>query len=248
MFNFFNKSKPSLLNIIPDGYVDIHSHVLPGIDDGAKCLDDSRLMIKRMIDFGFSKIICTPHTMDGVYNNNNDKIISSYNNLINNIEEDIIIKYSSEYMSDDILLKKIEEKTLLPLHDNFILIEFSYYSPPLNLNEIIFRLQLAGYRPIIAHPERYRFFHNDLNKLFDLKNRGCFFQLNLLSTIGYYGKDIMIFTDKLLKNDLIDFVGSDVHNIRQLEKFLGSSKNEKVKIINIDKLEFSIQNNIKVFD
>lgn len=237
IFNLF-KSKPTLKELIPNGFVDIHSHVLPGIDDGAKNLNESLNLISEMRKLGFSKIIGTPHTYEGVHNNTNETIKKSFVKLKNNIHKSINLSYASEYMTDSSLIKKAKEKTLMCLKDNYVLVEMSYLAAPINIFDIIFELKVNGYIPIMAHPERYIFLHNKLEQYFKLKKVGCLFQLNLLSATTFYGVQTAKITDKLLKYDLIDFVGSDIHNQRHINGF-----ENKVVIKQINKIHKAISKN-----
>ena len=215
IFNLF-KSKPTLKELIPEGFVDIHSHILPGIDDGAKNIDESLSLISEMRKLGFSKIIGTPHIYPGLHNNTNESIKKSFKKISGKISG---INYASEYMIDDSLIEKASKKQLLCLKDNYILIEMSFFSAPINLYETIFNLRINGYVPVLAHPERYRFLFDDFNQFFKLKKVGCKFQLNLLSLTGYYGKDVALIADKLLKNNMINYTGSDIHNIMHVNQF-----------------------------
>ena len=242
IFNLF-KSKPTLKELIPNGFVDIHSHILPGIDDGAKNIEESVELIKKMRDLGFSKIIGTPHTYSGVHNNSNESIENAYLSLQENIKNDIKISFASEYMIDNTILKKIEEKSLLCLKENYVLVEMSYISANINLYEIIFKLQLNDYIPVIAHPERYRYFHENFSEYVKMKNIGCKFQMNLLSTTGYYGNEILKISNKLLKENMIDFVGSDIHNQNHINNFSNS-----IKINCSEKLQHVINSTIVKFD
>ncbi len=236
IFNLF-KSKPTLKELIPEGFVDIHSHILPGIDDGAKNIEDSIKLIMQMKELGFEKIIGTPHTYQGLYNNSSQSIKKAYVNLMDNLNKEINIEYASEYLLDNSLIKRAQDKDILCLKDNYVLVEMSYFSEPINLYEIIFELRVNGYIPVIAHPERYIYFHNDLKTFKKLKRAGCLLQLNLLSCVGYYNSKVMEFVDLLLKNNLFDFVGSDVHNINHIKRF-----ESKIKIEQTKKLEDCITN------
>jgi len=238
MFNLFRK-KPILADLIPDGFVDIHSHILPGIDDGAKDIEESLSLIYQMKEMGFSKIIGTPHTYQGLYENTNESIKESFDLLKKSVKEDIKIDYASEYMIDGSLLKRIEEKSLLTLKDNYVLVEMSFISAPNDLYEIIFQLQINEYIPVLAHPERYFFLFNNFDEYNKLHKHGVKLQLNLLSATGYYGKDILDISNNLLKNDLITFVGSDIHS----QKHINNIK-EKVKIKEIKKLKKTIDANM----
>tara|TARA_B100000963_G_scaffold352286_1_gene365221 strand:+ start:82 stop:822 length:741 start_codon:yes stop_codon:yes gene_type:complete len=242
MFNFLKKTKPNISEIISNDFVDIHSHILPGIDDGAQNLKESRSLISQMCEMGFKKIIGTPHTYPGLYDNTNQTIESSYfllNNLVTNVELD----YASEYMVDFSLIMKAKKKSLMTLKDNYVLIEMSYISEPANFFEIIFELQMQGYQPILAHPERYRFLHGNMEKYKKLKKIGCKFQINLLSCTQYYGKDIMRITEKIIDENLIDYVGSDIHNQNHINFFKSKDSDKKIGIRNIDKLQNLIENN-----
>ena len=193
IFNLF-KSRPTLKDLIPNGFVDIHSHVLPGIDDGAKDVKESLVLIQEMKKLGFGKIIGTPHTYPGLYNNNEKTIFNAYNKLKKIVKGSIEISYASEYMLDNSLITKVRNKNILCLKDNYILVEMSYISAPNNLYEIIFEIKTNGYIPVLAHPERYTFLYNDLKEIYKLIKHGCFFQINLLSCTGYYGSEALKMT------------------------------------------------------
>ena len=218
IFNLF-KSKPTLNELIPKGFVDIHSHVLPGIDDGAKNVEESIKLINNMKEMGFSKIIGTPHTYTGLYDNTNTTIKNSYNSIINHLDNNIIIEYASEYFLDDSIIEKAEKKTLLCVKDNYVLVETNFVSKPIGLYEIIFELTVNGYVPVLAHPERYLFLHNNYKENYKLKDSGCEFQINLFSTTGLYGNIIAKFSDKLINDNLIDYAGTDIHRNQHLKKF-----------------------------
>jgi len=239
IFNLF-KSKPTLKELIPNGFVDIHSHILPGIDDGAKNAKESLELINEMKKMGFSKIIGTPHTYPGLYENTNKTINNAFKKLKGKIPKGIIISYASEYMMENSLIEKANEKKLLCIKDNFVLVEMSYISAPINLFNIIYELQVNGYKVILAHPERYLFYFNKFSNYLQLKKRGCFFQANLLSATNYYSKNVSKKLDELLEKGMIDFVGSDIHSIRHINNF-----EKKVIIRNINLLKESINNNKK---
>ncbi|MEW7278481.1 CpsB/CapC family capsule biosynthesis tyrosine phosphatase [Aquimarina sp. 2201CG1-2-11] len=218
---FFKKKETPLKEFIPNGYVDIHSHLLPGIDDGVKTAYQSAYILERFENLGVKKIITTPHVMNDIWPNTSQTITSKLSELkeiisslgIKNIE----IQASAEYMMDDLFYKRLKSKDILPIHKNYILVEMSTFNPPISLNEILFEIKLAGYTPILAHPERYTFYQNDLKKYDELKESGFQFQLNLLSLTGYYGEEIKAFSKKLVNLGYIDYTGTDIHNYHQLE-------------------------------
>ena len=215
---FFSKSKPFLKDLIPSDYVDIHSHLLPGIDDGSKSIEDTKSLINSLKDIGFNRFITTPHIMEGVWENNRSIIIENAAKTNRQlIEEQIELKAAAEYMLDGNFLKILSSEKLLTLKDHYVLVEMSYLNPPMNLFDIIFEIQLEGYTPILAHPERYNFYHSSLSDYTKLKTAGCKFQINMLSTVGYYGPHVAKASDYLITNNLIDFIGSDVHHNKHIE-------------------------------
>lgn len=217
----FLKSKPVLKDLIPANHIDIHSHLLPGIDDGAKTIDETLFLIKSLSEFGMKKFITSPHVMNTIYPNNSKNIedlcTSTSVMVLQNFN--LPLKAAAEYFMDDVFLEKLKSDRLLTLKDNFVLVEMSYMNPPINLYDIIFEIQIAGYKPVLAHPERYFYFHKSFDAYLKLKKSGCLFQLNLLSTVGYYGADVAKTADQLLSKGLIDYVGSDVHHKNHIHAF-----------------------------
>ena len=229
------KSKPKLSELIPSGYIDIHSHVLPGIDDGAQTNDDTAFLLEAMHNLGFETIITTPHTIKNVWDNDVETITNAYHQVANelpNWKQKLNLRFASEYFLDENLIQLAQNTTLLPLKDKTILIELSYLNPPIPLYEYLFELQLKGYQLVLAHPERYNYFHNQKKEFEKLKKAGCKLQLNLLATVGYYGKHAAETADYLLKNELYDFVGSDIHHKKHVTAF-----QDKVVIKNFKSLE-----------
>lgn len=238
---FFKKNKPELSSLIPSNYVDIHSHLLPGIDDGAKTIQDTIYLFERMKKMGFSEIITTPHVLNQVWNNSREKIENTAEEThkkLQEIEPNLHFKAAAEYMMDSSFITLFENEKLLTLKDNYVLVEMSYLNPPINLYAILFDLQINGYQPVLAHPERYAFYHNALENYKKLKNAGCLFQLNLLATVGYYGKEVVKTTEYLLKNNLYDFTGSDMHHNKHLESF-----SSKVQINEPNQVEQLLEKN-----
>ena len=215
--NLFRK-KIYIKEILPKDFVDIHSHIFPGIDDGAKNIGESNLLINEMEDLGFKKIIGTPHTYPGLYNNSNEIIKKSFEKIKRKItNNNIKIDYASEYFIGEYLIEKAKENKFLTIKNNYILLEMGFISAPINIYDILFQLRLREYIPIIAHPERYRFLFSNFKEYHKLKKFGCKFQINFLSCLGYYGKDVLNITDRLLEHGLVDFVGSDIHSINHIE-------------------------------
>lgn len=229
---FFSKPKPRLADLIPDGYVDIHSHLLPGIDDGAKDNDNSLQLINALREYGFSQFITTPHILTGVWNNTREGIITTEKETQSFLKDKgamMPFKAAAEYLMDDSFMQLYKNGKLLTLKDDYVLVEMSYLNPPIQLYDIIFELQIAGYKPVLAHPERYLFYHQKFEEYYHLKKAGCSFQINLLSVTGYYGEAVLKTAQKLLENKLIDYTGSDAHHERHTESFKNPVKLKKTE-------------------
>lgn len=240
MLSFF-KSKSVLKDLIPDNHVDIHSHLLPGIDDGAKNFGDTLQLTKSLQDFGVSQFITTPHIIEHIWDNNAEKINAKRAETIIELQKNQItvpFHAAAEYMMNDHFIELFQSKELLTLKDNYVLVEMSYINAPIQLYTILFDLQVAGYVPVLAHPERYIFYHNSFDEYFKLKKSGCLFQLNLLSVVGYYGEGISKIAEKLLQKGLYNFVGSDVHHNKHIAAF-----EQKVKLKDLLPLKEIIDNN-----
>lgn len=240
MFSFL-KSKPYLKDLLGGNYVDIHSHLLPGIDDGARTLSDTLTLAKSFEEIGVSQFITTPHISHYFWNNSPEIISSKYEEtklFLNNEKIEIPFKVAAEYLMDDRFENNLQNEKLLTLKDNYILVEMSYINAPIQLYKIIFDIQLAGYIPVLAHPERYSFYHKNFDEYDKLKKAGCRFQLNLLALVGYYGSEINKTANQLLKKGMYDFTGTDVHHNKHIKSF-----DQKVKSDSISDLKEAIANN-----
>ncbi len=212
----------SKTNYFTEDFIDIHSHILPGIDDGAKTMGHSLELLTNMYKLGIRNFVCTPHVIEGVWENSTENILSTFNELKSVVEQTpslrgVNLRVAAEYMMDENFEKLLQNNDLLPIKDNKVLVEMSYLAPPANLFEIIAQIQVKGYVPILAHPERYKSFHQDLSVYEQLKKAGCMFQLNMISLSNYYGKDVHESAVWLLRNNMIDFIGSDLHHMKHME-------------------------------
>lgn len=205
-------------------HTDMHSHLIPAIDDGSKSMDESIQLVRSMAEMGYKKLIITPHIMADRYKNNPEIILSGLEKLkakIQNNNINIELEAAAEYLLDDGLETKVEQNNLLTFGDNNILIELSYFSEPPNLKSILFDLQIKGYNVILAHPERYVYWHDKFEKYEDLYHQGIFLQLNINSLTGWYSEESKRIAQKLIDQKLIKYLGSDTHNdtyINELSK------------------------------
>ena len=240
MFTFF-KTKPLLKDLIPEHHIDIHSHLLPGIDDGAKTFEDTLRLTKALKNIGISEFITTPHIIQYVWDNTKEEILEKKATTVLELQKNnstVLFNAAAEYLMDDQFIRLFESHDLLTLKANYVLVEMSYMNPPIQLYSILFDLQVAGYIPVLAHPERYLFYHNNFNEYLKLKRAGCLFQLNLLSVVGYYGTGITKIAEQLLQKGMYDYVGSDVHHDNHIAAF-----EQKVNVKDITPFKEAIANN-----
>lgn len=233
MFSIFKKTSkqpPDFSSLVTD----MHSHLVPGVDDGATDIANSLELITGLMDLGFQKFVTTPHVLWDIFKNNSKTITPHYNELkaalsANNINAPI--SFAAEYFLDYHVDEQIEdEKPLLTVKDNWVLVEFSFVSAPLDLKEKLFKVQMAGYQPIIAHPERYTYFGRSKEVYDELREAGYFFQVNLLSLAGYYGKIPQDIGNMLIKNKYVDLLGTDLHHVRHLAALQTSTHlNDNIK-------------------
>ena len=199
---------------------DMHSHLLPGIDDGSPDLATSVKLIEGLTELGFKKLITTPHIMQDMYPNKRDDILQGCEVLKKHLEAENInveIEAAGEYFLDDNLKKLLTGKEpLLTFGDNLVLVEFSMASEPFDLKELLFEMEMQNYRPVIAHPERY--IYHERNKVFfeNLKIAGCLFQLNIMALAGAYGKSVHELARYFIKHEYYELAGTDLHNEQQL--------------------------------
>lgn len=243
MLSIFRKN--TYLIELLEGITDFHNHILPGIDDGAEKVSDSVDLIEALNNIGVYDFVATPHVMNDYYPNTPNTIQNSFNRLKNHLPESVHMNYSAEYMMDQHFVQIISDREVMPISGNKVLVEMSYFQAPINLNEILFHLQNNSFSPILAHPERYTYWHSkDLHQFTDIKSRGCNLQLNMLSLSNHYGKRIQRTAFQLLENDLIDFIASDIHRMDHIEKLKTIKINSKYlssikKIVENSKMLFN---------
>ncbi|VAW27745.1 Capsular polysaccharide synthesis enzyme Cap8C; Manganese-dependent protein-tyrosine phosphatase [hydrothermal vent metagenome] len=213
--NWFRSKQRSSISITTD----IHSHLLPGLDDGVKTIEESIEVIEHLSSLGFKKLITTPHIMSDYYKNTPEIIkakLLEVTQAVLNANIPIEIEAAAEYYLDENFYKLVTEgKELLTFGNNYVLFETSFTVEPLILKDVIFKLNSAGYTPVYAHPERYFYLQEKKELLNDLIDQGLLFQLNALSLVGYYSKQVQKMAEELINRNSIAFIGSDTHNMLQ---------------------------------
>jgi tyrosine-protein phosphatase YwqE len=205
---------------IPNITTDLHSHLIPGIDDGSKSMDDSIQMIEAFIAQGYTKLITTPHIMSHRYPNSKAIIeegLVALKEELNARNIAIEIEVASEYYLDETVMDLVQERDIMTFGDNYMLFEMSYVQPLHYLDEMVYEMKIAGYNPVLAHPERYIYMHEDFSKYERLKESGLLFQVNIPSLGGFYSKAIQTAAKQIADAGMIDFIGSDAHKIRHLD-------------------------------
>lgn len=199
---------------------DVHSHLIPGIDDGSPTMEDTLSLLQKFVDLGYKRVITTPHIMSDYYPNTAEIILSGLADVRKEIERNklpITIDAAAEYYYDEFLFDKIKSKDLLTFHGNHVLFEFSFSNKPNNIKGLIFELRRNNYQPVLAHFERYPYFFDDINYARTLREQGVKIQINLSSITGHYGKPVTKQVQKLIDEKLVDVVGTDCHRMQHLE-------------------------------
>ena len=226
MFNIFKKAKPDRVVDLSALKADMHSHLITGIDDGAKTADDSVALVQGLHELGYRKLVTTPHVMSEIYPNTDEIISTGLERLKNDTAErtpDMQLSAAAEYFLDETFDSRLQDnKPLLTIAGNMVLVEFSFVSTPLNINDKFFQMQVKGYQPVLAHPERYLYFAKSKAQFDAFKSIGCLFQVNLLSLAGYYGKLALELAQHLVTKGYVDFLGTDMHHLRHLDTLRNS--------------------------
>ncbi len=219
--SIFSKSEISDSVLVENIKVDMHSHLLPGIDDGVKSIEESIEIIRHFIGLGYKKIITTPHIMKGTYDNTSEIIKNKLQIVRQEVQSqnlDIEIEASAEYYLDTHFLDLLFNGDILSFgKENYVLVEFSYLQKQNDYQNIFMNISQTDYQPILAHPERYAYFYDkNLSQLKQIKEQGVLFQLNLFSILGVYGKGAKMVAEHLVKENMIDFVGTDIHKPKHI--------------------------------
>lgn len=225
--------------------IDIHSHMIPGIDDGVETVEDAVEMVRKLQDLGYSRAVTTPHVMWDCYKNTPEIILSGLEDVRKASREaglSLQIDAAAEYFIDEHFVELLTTgQQLLTLPGNRLLVELPYSTPLMNTSETLFSILEKGYQPVLAHPERYTYFYSDPSVYKKLADQGCELQVNVLSLTSYYGDNVNKMAEWLLRHDLISFLGTDAHRMQHLEMIRKSDKNKWIskypfqneKLINI---------------
>jgi len=200
---------------------DIHSHLLPNIDDGVKSIDETLIIARRFEALGYRKLVTTPHVMGHMYRNETDTILYGLDTVRSAFEKENIsleITASPEYYLDEHFLEILKNGTILPFSEKYLLFETSYQSKPMIFHEALFEIQAQGYTPVLAHPERYLYLHDNIEQYLELKSLGVLFQINVKS-LKSHSPAVIKNLHKIIEHGLVDFIGSDVHRVKEIHDF-----------------------------
>lgn len=228
MFSIF-KPKPKTYGTIKPITVDMHSHLLPGIDDGVQTYEQSIEIIKQLIAQGYKKLIVTPHIMHDFYRNTPEVILDKLDKLqdiIHTMGLDIELEAGAEYYLDEAFVRKLErQESLLCFGEKrYLLFETSYINSSPYLEHVVFMMQSQGYMPILAHPERYIYLFDNYEKLVELQRKGVYLQVNINSLVGYYSKSSQRIAERLIDDHLVSFLGTDCHGMKHMKHLKNASQ------------------------
>lgn len=219
IFNFFKKQEALLPIQLSEIGVDMHSHLIPGIDDGAINMDETIALLAKFQSLGYRKIITTPHILSDYYKNTPEIILKGLDEVrevASKLGLTIEIEAAAEYYFDEYFVEQIKQKNILTFGDNYVLFEFPFNNTPTNIESLFFELLSSGYKPVLAHYERYMYWIGNTEMAQQFKEKGIKIQLNINSLTGHYGPEIKKHAEALVNQGLVDFAGSDCHRIQHL--------------------------------
>lgn len=231
MLNWFKKKSPAPTNFTFLG-ADMHAHLLPGIDDGAPNLETSLQMLQKMAALGYQRVVATPHVYKEFYPNTSTVIkekLAELQKAAQQAQIPLKIDAAAEYFLDSHFEQLLANDDILPLPGNFVLVEMSFIDSYPSFRQVIFDLQLKGYRPVLAHPERYAYLCNDTRELSRIVDAGCRLQVNLLSLSGHYGPMARTAAEKMIKKGLVSMLGTDAHHLKHLEELSALIKSSSIR-------------------
>ncbi|MDR2414362.1 MAG: hypothetical protein LBD64_05200 [Odoribacteraceae bacterium] len=222
--------------------VDLHSHLLPGVDDGAKTMEESLVMLQGMAEVGIQHLYLTPHIRSSCFPNTPASlrpVFEEFRQAVARAGIAVRLDLCAEYYLDTSFMEAVRTGApLLCFPGNYFLLELSMHQEPLFLFETLFEIQDKGYKVILAHPERYSFYREKMDIYRKLRQAGCLLQVNLFSFTGYYGKEVKSTVESLQKNRLVDLIATDIHMARQLELFQDKSLRKLLETIEVKNNQF----------
>ncbi|WP_266363369.1 tyrosine-protein phosphatase [Tellurirhabdus rosea] len=235
MFSFFTRRKERFTHS-DYGFlgIDIHSHLIPGIDDGVPDVETALACLRKLKEIGYRKVVTTPHIIQDLHPNTSEGIRRGLDKLRQAVREENLgmeVDAAAEYLLDDHFINLLQKDDVLTFGPRYLLFELPFAIPPLNLESLVFQMMTRGYQPILAHPERYTYLHSHPERLNALKEQGCLFQLNILSLAGQYGSRIQQQARKLVEHGMIDLLGSDMHRLRDAEKMEQLLKSKELAVL-----------------
>lgn len=226
--NLFHRNRKLTEPVRFDRLVDHHSHILPGVDDGVRNIDDSLRILAEYERLGFSEVWLTPHIMED-FPNTTDDLRRRFAKLSEAYHGPITLHLAAENMMDELFMERLEANDFLPQDESRLLVETSYFQPPMGLYDILADIMKRGYRPMLAHPERYVYMKDDdYAKILDM---GIMLQLNILSLKGFYGEEAQKKAHRLAKKGAYSFIGTDIHNfsqVRHVESIFSDARNAAI--------------------
>jgi protein-tyrosine phosphatase len=219
LFDLFkNKKQSEPIDFSAIG-TDMHSHLIPGIDDGSKSMDDTIAMLAKFESLGYKKVIITPHVYSDYYKNSSETILNGLAAVQTTAKElglSIQIEAAAEYFCDEYFMDLLHQNDVLRINEKYVLIEFPFVFELNNWKEYVFKIQSLGYTPIIAHFERYLYWHGSIETAKEMRYLGAKIQMNINSLTGHYGPDVKKQGERLIDAQLLDFIATDCHRIQHL--------------------------------
>lgn len=230
--SFFSSGPKEAISIGSVLKTDVHSHFIPGIDDGAATLEDSISLIRGMADLGYTRLITTPHIMSDFYRNTPEIIMSGLEQVREAIKQEgipVTLDAAAEYYCDAEFEKRIGNEPLLSFSGKYVLMELSYMNPSDYFETVTFKLQLEGYIPVLAHPERYPYWNHNIEHYAAIRDKGVLLQVNIASLTGHYGTSARRTAERLIESNLVDLLGSDVHKQSHIDLLNKAGKEKYLK-------------------
>ncbi len=221
LFGIFSKKEKKLKERIDLSvlHTDVHSHLIPGIDDGSPDMETSISLLRDLERLGYKKIITTPHIKSEVYPTDVTQLESLCDDLRHQAKLEGIqleIEVGAEHLLDEGIRQRLKDNLFKTFCGKHLLVELPFIAPPMGLKDYLFEMQLEGYRLILAHPERYLYWGGNFERFVELKDQGILFQANIMSFGGYFGDEVYRLAKKLADNDMVELLGTDTHGAKHI--------------------------------